>query len=433
MNVPSIAPTRRLALLCNAFPYGTWEPYLETELPYLDGFDRVDLFAPSVRPDQRKTRRHIDLDNVVVHAIPYRSRLRYALGGLRALATADFYHELRRMVRGKNLTTRRLVKLLVVISRGTSEAGVIARVLRRSGLRADEAFLLYSYRMEYHSYVVLRLKRAFPAARVVLRGHRYDLYEEMSPGGFIPLRDAAFRVADRILPVSDHGADYLRARFPEAAERITVRRLGTTDLGLAPIPPQGGPLRIITISTITTAKRLDRLVKALTQLDRPAEWDHFGDGPLRPDLLRAIAELPTRVQVRLRGEVSHDMLMAHLQEVPYDVLVNVSDSEGVPVSIMEAMSLGIPVVATAAGGTGEIVSDGRNGYLISPPFEPERIADALRLIADSDFAQVSRLRSGARESWRSQYSAEINHGAFVEDLFALLEAASAAPDRSRSG
>jgi glycosyltransferase involved in cell wall biosynthesis len=80
--------------------------------------------------------------------------------------------------------------------------------------------------------------------------------------------------------------------------------------------------------------------------------------------------------------VTHDAVRDFYLTQPVDVFVNASTTEGVPVSIMEAMSFGVPVVATDVGGTGELVNS-RNGALLVPNPTPAEIADAiLRTVHD---------------------------------------------------
>ena len=73
---------KRLVLLANAFPYGTWESFLETEVAYLRGFDAVHVISLSVRPEQRRARRSLP-DGVTAHPIRFRSRAFYALAAIR--------------------------------------------------------------------------------------------------------------------------------------------------------------------------------------------------------------------------------------------------------------------------------------------------------------------------------------------------------------
>ena len=110
-------------------------------------------------------------------------------------------------------------------------------------------------------------------------------------------------------------------------------------------------------------KRLELLIEALGMLaaEHPelhVVWNHLGDGPLR-ELAEAAATsaLAGRMEFTFRGQLTNSAVLDFYRRNPVDVFANVSASEGVPVSIMEAQACGIPVVATAVGGTPEIVSD----------------------------------------------------------------------------
>ena len=105
-----------------------------------------------------------------------------------------------------------------------------------------------------------------------------------------------------------------------------------------------------------------------------------GDGELRPEVERAIAE---------RGLADRVRLLGWRQDVPavlaaMDVFALTSRFEGLPRAVLQAMAAGVPVVATAVGGTPEVVRDGVTGRLV-PPGEPAAAARAIaELAADSD-------------------------------------------------
>ncbi|MEW6405229.1 MAG: glycosyltransferase, partial [Chloroflexota bacterium] len=129
--------------------------------------------------------------------------------------------------------------------------------------------------------------------------------------------------------------------------------------------------------------------------------------------------LPRNARAFFPGYSVKADLMEFYRQSPIDVFMNVSASEGTPVSIMEAASCGIPVIATAVGGNTEIVSE-RNGILLNPNPLPEEIAQAiLRLLDDTQAA--SNKRDGSRAVWLERYSADVNFKYFAERLKALGE------------
>jgi glycosyltransferase involved in cell wall biosynthesis len=107
---------------------------------------------------------------------------------------------------------------------------------------------------------------------------------------------------------------------------------------------------------------------------------------------------------------------------PVDVFVNVSQTEGTSVAVMEAISCGIPVVATAVGGNPEIVTE-KNGLLLSPNPSATEIANALFLFLDNPSSAVSK-RIGSRAVWNERYNSERNFPDFISRLKEIRELSS---------
>ncbi|RJF42610.1 glycosyltransferase [Actinomyces sp. 2119] len=410
---------RRLVLLANAFPFGTWETFLETELEYMDSFDAVEVMSLSVRADQRLRRRSLPYASMRAHPIAFRSRVFYLLASIRVLPDVNLYKELRHLRRTGRLSAARVVTLFVFLSRAHHEARVCRRLLRQAGARDDE-IVFYSYRFNYQPYLAWLLRRHFPQSVSVARAHRADLYEELAPTEYLPLREHTVTHLGKIYCIADHGRNYLVSRFPWARDRTVVARLGTTDHGTASQWPSRSPLRVVSCSTITPVKRLELLLEALAGSRHPVEWEHFGEGPLRNSLEhRARSLLPPHVSLRLHGFVSNTQLVKSYVAQARHVLVNVSSSEGVPVSIMEAMSTGIPVIATDVGGTGEIVLDGVNGILLPADPSPEQVRQAVERIATMDDGDYTRLRQAARRTWQERCDARHLYTTFAAELTGL--------------
>ncbi|WP_103064165.1 glycosyltransferase [Actinomyces qiguomingii] len=411
---------KRLVILANAFPYGNWEPFLSTELEYLRGFDRVDIMSLSVREEHRGNVRELP-DGVRAHPIPFRSRLFYLLGSFRVLGDPNLYRELRDLARRRRLAPGQVVTLFIFLSRAHHEAAQIRRLLNKAGAEPDDEVVFYSYRFAYQPYMAARLRRRFRRTASVARAHRADLYEEYSPRGYLPLRTQTVADLDRIYLVADHGLRYLLDRHPEAVGKAVVSRLGTTDHGVpAAVPPRREALRIVSCSTIVPVKRLDLLVDALAGTSLPIQWDHFGEGELHEQIdARAAQKLGENVTLTWRGFVRNTDLVEEYVLSPRHLLVNVSASEGVPVSIMEALSAGIPVIATDVGGTGELVRTGVNGILLPADPTPEQVRGAIEKIAGLDEGAYAALRSGARRTWEDNCDARALYTDFAGELAGL--------------
>lgn len=157
------------------------------------------------------------------------------------------------------------------------------------------------------------------------------------------------------------------------------------------------------------------MIAAKMRSGQQIEWTHFGNGVERQKFIERVAhEFPPNARGYFPGYQTQQHLIQTYLEKPTDVFVNVSSTEGTPVSIMEAISCGIPVIATAVGGNVEIVRE-KNGLLLSKNPTPDEIADALLNVCDNrEFWQ--KKRKGSHEVWQERYNEMTNFEAFAQKL-----------------
>lgn len=423
----------RLVLCTATFPTGPGEAFLADELPYLaDGFGRVivvpsrlDAAAPS-RPLPDGV--DVDVRWAAVYGRLAPDRWRDAWAGVR---TADAWAD---VIRRWPLTARKITLRQAMLY--TRRARAFERWLHRALPAWPGTTIGYTYWLGPLTYGLARAGGRGLRFVVVSRAHGGDLFEDRYQPPYLPLRRATLRGADAVFPVSDIGRRVLLAGEPALADRITTQRLGVHDPGADARPSADGVLRIVTCAGCRPVKRLDRAVRGIADLARrpgaPAvRWDHFGDGETRAVVERlARAELPATVAWTMHGHVDAAALQRHYATSPVDVLLNTSASEGVSVALMEAQSFGIPCVATAVGGTPEIVDDG-NGRLVQADATADDIATALLAFAPGSTGVAER-RAASKASWRARYQAEVNYPAFIDALHAVARAdGSASPVRRR--
>ena len=411
---------KTLILLTNFFPYGNGEPYLETEIKYFDRyFDRVYIASLQLRRKDLESQRPIPSDRFSVLPVAKAANSVYLMHAVRAFADKNLYADLWRLFRRGRLSLRRIVNLFVYLSRSYYEAGHILRWLHKEGvLSSGDNGVIYSYRFEYQPYVGLILKKRLPRFKIVSRGHRFDLYEERRKGNYIPLRPYLLKQLDHTIMIAKNGIDYLARKYPEYRDKLALSRLGVMDHGLGPQKGRYDRLNIISCSTITSIKRVNLIVESLANINTiPIHWDHYGEGVLYDEVKTLAARiLPNNISYNFHGYIDNQDLLKIYQTQPYHIFINVSSSEGVPVSIMEAMSFGIPCIATDVGGTNEIVENEYNGILLPCDFNPEDLAHWISTFASMDDAVYSRYRTSARTTWETKYSAERNYSEFLSFL-----------------
>lgn len=408
---------KSLVILGECFPFDKGESFLENELPFAEGFDRIYLCPCQVENDQ--TKRPVANDKVRI--IPLKKDRNKALRVLRSavcLVNPLFWKEIGFLIQSGKMNSRTIKSLLSFLSIGMSSAKKIKRQLQKDGVSDDADIVFYSYWMFYHAYAALRLKEQFPNSKAVSRCHRFDLYEYRNPDHYIPFRQYIIENLDTIFSISEDGKNYIESSYPNFRKNIVVSRLGTMDYGVRTIDTISSPFRIISCSWISPVKRVWKIVDALSQIrDIEIEWTHVGSGQEFESLKKYAGEkLSANIHAVFTGAVSNPDLMTLYQQNDYHLFVNVSESEGIPVSIMEAMSFGIPVAATNVGGVGEIVSHGKSGTLIEKDFEDQVLADAIREFAEMDVCDYGAYRANARKDWEEKFNAARNFTDFYKTL-----------------
>ena len=162
-------------------------------------------------------------------------------------------------------------------------------------------------------------------------------------------------------------------------------------------------------SRISKLKRVTLIYRSLLEIkDLDIEWTHLGGGEEMENLQRLADEhKDSNVKVNLTGWMQHDDVLDYYSKHGFDVFINLSTIEGVPVSIMEAICCNIPVVATNVGGNSEIVTH-ETGQLVSANPTPQEVADAIREVVNGKYSP--------REFWDNHYNAAKNYTAFAEFL-----------------
>ena len=268
------------------------------------------------------------------------------------------------------------------------------------------------------------LKERFPELRLVSRAHGYDIYEERYNPPYWPCRRLALANLDKLFLASDDARNYMLRQYPYHSLLYETAHLGVQDPGFTASASKDGIFRIISCSSIVPLKRIDLLIRGISRAaqlrpEQKFDWRHFGDGPGKGKLQEMVKAFPQNAKGNLDGYMPNEKIMDFYRKNPVDVIVNVSELEGgSPVSIMEAISCGIPAIATAVGGNPEIVSE-QNGILLETAPSPDEIADALLELLDNPKNSAMK-RKASRVVWQERYNASRNFEAFAMRLKATM-------------
>lgn len=230
-------------------------------------------------------------------------------------------------------------------------------------------------------------------------------------------------LASRIIAVSEYDRRLgLEARIAPPDRLVTVHN-GMPDV--APelrADPGSTPVRLVMVARYGAQKDHPTLLRALAALrQHPWEMDLIGDGPLMGETEALARELGLEGRVHFLGQ--RNDVGRRLAAAQVSLLV--TNWEGFPLSILEAMRAGLPVIASDVGGVAESVRDGENGYLV-PRGDVAQLRDRIeRLLTDS--ALRIRLGAAGRERFVRDFTLDVS----VARTLAVYRAAVAIDGQSR--
>lgn len=278
------------------------------------------------------------------------------------------------------------------------------------------AWMVRGRRDHIHAHFAFKAATAaLVAAR--LNGSTFSFTSHGSATVYSPNRYALrtkVRYASFVVAVSEYNRRFILSHCPGARpDDVIVNRTGILPRqfagGRGSAPAASGPLRILCVATIYPVKNHEGLIRACGRLAaRGVDFilDIVGkDDHGRQPALQELADSEgIGDRVVFHGGVDHGRIPGFLDRA--DVCVLFSFSEGVPVSLMEAMARGVPVIGPAVTGVAELVVPGETGQVVDP-HAPESLADALEaLVRDPDAARA--MAASASQIVAEQYDMMAN-------------------------
>ncbi|HNW85658.1 MAG TPA: glycosyltransferase [Candidatus Limiplasma sp.] len=386
---------------CGLDGEGKPDPFFLQELPWLlSHFDRVVLCSYYGVADVTEPR-------------PERiSVQRPALGELRAKLSAPFsplfWQELKHLYREGRLTPVNAAKLLLFTYRGRMLANWVCAVLR-----PEETATLYSFWMSYDGFAAALCKKRRPALRAIARAHHFDINREANPMNPYLMKTFIGEQLDAIYPISRDAVEHLTACASIPAQKLHVIALGSKgDEARERFPApfyQDGVLRIVSCAAVIERKQIPVLIDALALWrGGRVRWMHIGGGPdektVRAYAAQKLGEMHN-IEFEITGRVDQEQVQHYYAVQPFDVFVNTSRSEGVPVSIMEAMHAGVLVVAPRINGIPEMV-DERFGWLYPPEGGASAVLATLEAVAALPRETAETMRAASQARWNEYCRSE---------------------------
>lgn len=408
-------PSQSLALFTAGFPFGNGETFLETELPFLaERFDQLTLFPANAAGARRAVPPNAVVSDIMSRKIWQVATFRTATAAILQLwrhGGAEF----KRIVPTSHPGVAINAILRWAMAFTKCEASLAWWAKRTVGQR-----FVYSYWAGPATSAAALMTRL--DAKIFCRIHRADVYEEEVAPGFIPFLPHVLTSCDRIFAISDHGRSYIAGKFPTLEARTEVSRLGVAGDAVDRSGLKSERFHILTCSSLEPQKRPLLLAECLFRLSRHERnrrfrWTHFGIGSMQQEFASLLKSSPHNLEHDWKGARPNSEVRSFMMSEPVDIFLNLSQSEGLPVSIMEAMASGIPVVATDVGGTSEIVNN-QNGWLLPDHPAVDTVLAALK-DAMSDSGRLKKKSVLAQSTWRQKYNAKTNYPQFCRRVINL--------------
>lgn len=280
-----------------------------------------------------------------------------------------------------------------------------------------EEIIFYSYWYDYTLLALTKLKHE--NVIIFTRMHGFDLYNERCAWGCQCFKEQLEDKIDRIIFISEYGKKYYQETFASnkiANTKLTVNYLGVREQEYKPYQ-EHEVLRLLSCSSLVPLKRVDKIIEALSLInDVSIEWTHIGDGRTK-DILqekaKSLLDKKENIQYSFKGYLESNEVFEFYKNHYIDYFILLSDTEGLPVSIMEAMAFGIPVIASNVGGVGEIVNCS-NGYLVENTESAEEVAQVIKGFYNLPINEIAKMRENAYITWKEQFNAKKNAEKLVE-------------------
>ncbi|MBQ5997144.1 MAG: glycosyltransferase [Bacteroidales bacterium] len=410
---------KQLVLFSSHFPFGSGETFLEPEIPCLcRAFDRITICTEH-HNDETTARPLPDKCQVVRYRTDSSAadwlRLPWlALSFCRSCCKALQAERKAIKDAGIRFRIRHLQRLLHDLAKGLQTA----RFIRRHFKAEDTLF--YTYWLKAPALGLALLHARNDAWCGVSRAHGHDVYAEVHQPAYIPFQRFKVMQLNGVHCVSAYGRDYLCRRMPDLSDRVHVSRLGTPAPESLPdgCPGEVRPLHIVTCSNLPASdvKRIPLLIAALHHVRLPLVWTHIGSGPRLAACqagAEALQQQNPQITVEFTGQMTNRDIHRYYASHFVHAVLNVSRSEGIPVALMEAVSYGIPVLATDAGGNREVCNN-TTGRLIPVEQTPESLAEALTAFLTGEADRFDR--EAIRQYWADRFSADRNFRVWAELL-----------------
>ena len=398
----------KVLLVTTGYPYGMGEQFLIDELEVWAKDQRVQLIiAPG---SSIGVRRNLPSNIHLCEVLRERRSGDLIVSMFKAAISIGTFSEMAAGVRR--------VGMNFGVLRAVVKSAVKMHYYKRALMRIKGVDIIYSYWNDEKAYAAATLVEVGQVRCVVSRAHGVDVYEERSLEGYMPFKRKFINAFAFVSPVSRKSANYMIMQYGLNVRKAEESRLGVALPKTSSSPSEVGKYHLLSVSSVIKLKRVDKIIDALRIASQKMagieiSWVHIGDGPLIEEMISRANVLEGLVRYEFLGQMHHDDILNYYRDNKIDVFINCSETEGVPVSIMEAMAYEVPTIAPDVGGVSELV-DVETGILLSESAHVDEISDAIILMYKKCKNPV--VREMAAGKIKRDFNAVENHKKFISKV-----------------
>lgn len=403
---------KQVILITNCFPYTPGEEFLETETKFYKNYKNVKfIILPTfIGNKKRIIDSNIKIDNSLMH-----NNLNLKRYIFKAVISKIFYKEIKKM---RILNLVKLAYLVNTVSKYLYYIDFFNNYFHT--IDDMKETIVYTYWNTEITYALESLKDNF-CFTLVSRIHGVDIYEERRPYNYMPLKRQFASNIDNIFTISNIAKEYLINKYNYDSSILKVSRLGVDDKGVVSSFSPKNKFHLVSCSSMIYIKRLDKIIESLRILSslHPKihfTWTHIGDGVLYNSIKKqAIDKLEKleNIDFLFLGHVINKEVYNFYKNNNIDVFINVSQTEGVPVSIMEAMSCRIPIIAPDIGGISEMVNHNTSGMLMN---DVSMINEIVFALGRTDFYKSYSVRMESYNIFTDKFLSVKNYPHFLSEI-----------------
>ena len=384
-----------LVLFTHEFPFGNSETsFLEPELPFLQSHFNLKAIVTfsNDTPLTTTTEKHI----AIIKYNESTENGQWAI--LKAITHFPFLKWLI-LDAFKALLFQGVKKFKIIVSQCLKYQKMALFIHQNPLIKESDFF--YSYWFDHWSIVFGLYQENFKTkTNMISRAHRYEIDKNTAQFPSFPFERIQLKKIDLIAFISEKWRDNFIKRNFKSQSKSKTFRMGVNNFNQILLDPSQ-PYKIVTISGNIPVKRLSLQAEAMNLINLNIEWHHFGAD--QND--KAISNSVTNPKIKYinHGFVPINQLLEWLEQNPQHFLISTSIIEGVPVSMMECIARGIPIIGLDVGGVSEIINDD-TGILCNKDVKPKELAEII------ENALVNyRFTGETREKVRTFQQKHFNH------------------------